>query len=204
MLEATFRFDTEGQVVRTLEGHELRSTNLVRAKGYVHGSESVVLDLYRICDVCSQPGLKLGTRDVLISQATFLGAALSPDLKGWARTVDLCGASEEETHSVVHQLLFAALANIPSFRDEVAQALPRWTAMLVQLWEREGPVVTVTLDWGGAWRSLTVRPMCKRPTMDDSRAFNLEELGRCREACLDAADMFADRIEKVRQDQEEK
>jgi hypothetical protein len=202
MFEATFRFDTEGQVVRTLEGHELCSTNLVRVKAYVHGNDSVGLDLYRVCDVCNPHGVKLGSHDVLVSQASFVGTGLTTDLRGWARTVDLCGASEEETHGVAHQLLFAALANIPTFRDAVAAALPVWTKMLVQLWEREGPTVTVTLDWGGVWRSLTARPMCKRPTLDDARAFNIEELERCREACLDAADMFADRIEKSRSEQE--
>jgi hypothetical protein len=201
MLEATFRFDTEGQVVRTLEGHELLSTNLVRVKVYVHGGESVDLHLYRVCDVCSSPGMKLGTRDVLISKALFVGTSLSTEMKGWARTVDLCGASEEETHGVVHQMLFAALAHIPTFRDAVAEALPAWTKMLVQVWEREGPTVTVTLDWGGVWRSLTARPMCQRPELDDSRAFNIKELERCREACLDAADMFADRIDKARQEE---
>jgi len=198
MLEATFRYDTPGQVVRTPEGFEVVSTENVRAQVHLHDMQSINLNLYRVCDVCSDKGYVVGKHDVPLAQATFVGNALSPDLKGWANTVELCGASEEETHSVVHRLLFAALANVPTFRDEVAQALPKWTSMLVELWNREGPTVNVTLDWGGVWRSLTVRPMGKRPTVDDTRGFNIKELERCRDACLDAADMLADRVSKAK------
>jgi hypothetical protein len=204
MLESTFRFDTEGQTVSKTDDHEVCSTEVIRVKVYRHGGESVHLTLYRVCNVLHPKGWRVGTTDVRIAEATFVGKALSVNLKGWVKTVDLCGASEEETNGVVHALLFAALANIPTFRDEVAQALPKWTEMLVQLWEREGPIVTVTLDWGGVWRSLTARPMCERPSLDDTRAFNLAEMERCREACLDAADMFADRIAKARQEQEDR
>lgn len=199
MLEATFRYDTEGQTVRESEGYEVRSTTLVRAKIYICGTESVILDLYRVCQVCGPNGVVLGTRDVPIAQASFAGGALNEYMKGWIRVVDLCGANAEETQAVVHRMLFEALANVPAFREAVTEALPQWMKMLGDLWDRSGPAVSVTLDWGGVWHSLTVRPMGKRPTLDDTRGFAINELERCRDACLDAADMLADRIAEVKQ-----